>query len=473
MLEVVARQSLPWIGVAPGAPYFIDENGQPFTPIGQNDSIAWVELAPLFKRRDLEAVDRHLAWLAQSGVTVLRLMMECAQSRSRYIERPIGRFVPSMVQLWDDLFEMCTRHGLRVLLTPYDTFWMWYRWGSHPYSRHPDHTQGAGRMLVCPDMRRAMKERLSFAVRRWGGSGALFAWDLWNEIHYKFSGDTVDGWNDLIHEISEHVRSLELRLYGRSHPQTVSLFAPELEWMPHLDMRQPIFRHPALDFASIHMYREGGIDDPEDTVAAAIDTGLLVRAALAEITDNRPFLDSEHGPIHAFKDKHITFPEAFDDEYFRHMQWAHLASGGAGGGMRWPNRHPHCLTRGMRDAQGNLAEFCKLVDWSSFRRRNYNEEMRISSPGIAGFASADSSQAVVWLLRTGTITGDGTLDRNAEPATTTLHVPGLAAGSYRVQAWDTKNGRRGCLNATSDGGFVELATPPFTTDLALAIGPAR
>ena len=75
-------------------------------------------------------------------------------------------------------------------------------------------------------------------------------------------------------------------------------------------------------------------------MAPAISAGRLVREALAEITDDRPFLDSEHGPIHTFKDHGITLPEAFDDEYFRHIQWAHLASGGAGGGMRWPNRAP-------------------------------------------------------------------------------------------------------------------------------------
>ena len=30
---------LPWIQVAPGAPYFVTEGGEPWTPIGQNDAI--------------------------------------------------------------------------------------------------------------------------------------------------------------------------------------------------------------------------------------------------------------------------------------------------------------------------------------------------------------------------------------------------------------------------------------------------
>ncbi|WP_200906692.1 hypothetical protein, partial [Gulbenkiania mobilis] len=61
--------------MAPDAPYFVDEFGQPWTPIGQNDAISWVEFEGLFRRRDLAAVDRHLAWLAEHGVTCLRLMV--------------------------------------------------------------------------------------------------------------------------------------------------------------------------------------------------------------------------------------------------------------------------------------------------------------------------------------------------------------------------------------------------------------
>jgi mannan endo-1,4-beta-mannosidase len=199
-------------------------------------------------------------------------------------------------------------------------------------------------------------------VERWGGSGALFAWDLWNEIHPAQAGDTTDCWPEFIRDLSTHVRQLEQRLYGRTHPQTVSLFGPELMLKPHLEMREPIFRHPDLDFATLHIYAHGTIDDPRNTVAPAVDMGRVVRESLAEITDRRPFLDTEHGPIHTFKDKKKTLAEAFDDEYFRHMSWAHLASGGAGGGMRWPNRHPHTLTDGMRRAQAAMGSFMR---WST------------------------------------------------------------------------------------------------------------
>lgn len=463
--------SLPWIRVSPGSPYFETEAGAPWTPIGQNDAISWVELAPLWQRRNLPAVERHLRRLRAHGVTVLRLMLEYADFRNRYLEEPCGTFVPDMVRLWDDLFTLCETVGLRIMLTPFDTFWTWVRWWRHPYNaRNGGPLASRSRLLLCPDARAAIKARLTFAATRWGGSGALFAWDLWNEIHPAHAEDTADNFPEFIHDVSDHVRRLETRLYGRAHPQTVSLFGPELEWRAHMSLKDPVFRHPDLHFASLHIYGTGPIDDPADTVGAALVTGKIVRMALAEIADMRPFLDSEHGPIHTHKDKRITLTQAFDDEYFRHMQWAHLASGGAGGGMRWPNRKPHVLTAGMRRAQRATAGFLDLVDWPRFRRVNLNEEIAVSHPGLAVFGCGDEAQAVVWLLRTDTVGRHGRVAKGAAAIRPRVTVPGLAPGSYTVRAWDTRLGRpAGEEFAVAGEGGLVFETPPFAADLALAV----
>src|SRR5438874_765832 len=203
---------------------------------------------------------------------------------------------------------------------------------------------------------------------------------------------------DFIEDVSPFLRQLELRLHGRAHLQTVSIFGPELLWKPWLN--DPVYRHPLLDFATIHLYEEGTIDFPEDTIAPALSTGRLIRDALAEISDTRPLFDSEHGPIHTFKDHGMTLPEPFDDEYFRHMQCAHFASGAAGGGMRWPNRKPHSLTPCMRQAQKALAGFLLLIDWTRFQRRNLNGSVAVDSDRVAVFACGDAEQALLWLLRT-------------------------------------------------------------------------
>jgi hypothetical protein len=470
MTRSASSSALSWIEVAPNVPYFATQEGDTWTPIGQNDAVTWPELAGAFRRRDMASVESYLGLLQVSGVTVLRLMLEYNQGSHRHLERPAGVFQPNMVQLWDDMVALCERYGLRLLLTPFDTFWMWLHWSHHPYNaRNGGPCSDRSRWLLSPEMRTAIKQRYAFAIERWGGSGAIFAWDLWNELHPAHAANSTAPFADFITDLSEFVRAAELKRYGRVHPQTVSYFGPTIVENPHI--ADIVFRHPLLDFASIHFYERDTIDCPRNTVDPASSTGKLIRGALAQIHDSRPFFDSEHGPIHIFKDRHITLPESFDDEYFRHMQWAHFASGGAGGGMRWPNRHPHQLTAGMRAAQNALARFLPLIDWHRFRRRNLNDEVGSTSGDLALFACGDEDQALAWLLRTDSIGPDGRLRRDVAPVDATLSLPGLRAGDYRVTAWDT------CLgNATSvttlrhqGQGNLCIPLPRIATDLALAI----
>ncbi|MFT8243716.1 hypothetical protein [Roseomonas sp. BN140053] len=466
---------LPWIERAPGAPYFVTAAGEPWTPIGQNDAISWPELEGLFRRRDLPAVERHLRYLKEHGVTCLRLMLEYAQGKHRFLERRVGSFNPTMVQLWDDLFALCEVVGLRVLLTPFDTFFTWINWKNHPYNQaNGGPCDSRTRLLTCPATREAVKARFAFATERWGKSGVIFGWDLWNEMHPAQGENLPDAFAHFIDDVGPFLRDLEIRLHGRAHLQCVSVFGPELEWKPWIV--DPIFRHPGLDFANSHFYEEGSIDQPRDSVAPAIAAGRLTREALAHIGDLRPFFDSEHGPIHTFKDKHRTLPEPFDDEYFRHIQWAHLASGGAGGGMRWPNRKPHVLTAGMRRAQQALAGFLPLVDWPRFHRRNLNDEITVDDPAVVGFACGDENQAVAWLLRR-TLRRGARRDRQVDDSLVspvTLRIPGLRPGPRRVVLWDTRAGREaGRLSAEADAaGLLAVSVPEFGPDLALAITPA-
>jgi len=160
-------------------------------------------------------------------------------------------------------------------------------------------------------------------------------------------------------------------------------------------------------------------------------------------------------------------PEDFDDEYFRHLQWAHLASGGAGGGMRWPNRHPHRLTHGMRRAQRGLADFLPLVDWARFDRRVI--EVQADDPAVACFACGDARQAVLFLLRTTPLLGDGRVDPGVRREAC-LVVPGLEGGAYRVVMWDTQAGQvagEAAVQAAVDGLLIEV--PAFAVSVAVAV----
>lgn len=470
------KRNLPWVERCPAAPYFQTADGLPWHPIGQNDAVSWAELGPLYRRRDVPAVETYLRQLQQHGVTVMRVMLEYAQVRNRYFETEAGKWSAGMVAFWDDLIDLCGNYGIRLLLTPFDTFWMWLKFKHHPYNRRLGGTlQHPSRALLCMETRQAIKARLRFAAERWGGSGVIFAWDLWNEIHPAHAEMSAEPFAEFIADLSATVRETEMQAHGRTHLQTVSLFGPELKHHPEMKMEPAIFRHPSLDFATINIYEHGTIDDPRNTVDAAVGMGAIVQRSLDEIHDGRPFLDTEHGPIHTFKDKRRTLPAAFDDEYFRHMQWAHLASGGAGGGMRWPNRHPHTLTPGMRQAQHALSRFMPCITWDRFERRNVTQHLHVRMNGrlvtrkIARFGCASSDQAIVYLLRRDTLDSAGRVNPCAEPISVSVEVPLLREGTASLCFWDTLRGEAmlHTQQRVGPGNMVHVSS--LVTDVCIAI----
>ena len=448
-----------WVRCAEAAPYFETESGTAWTPVGHNEAITWPNLAGLHRRRDPEAAERHFAALAQQGVTCLRLMLDYSQVRHRHLEHRVGRFSPAMVRLWDDIFALGERHGIRFLVTPFDTFFMARHWSRHPYSRaRGGPCTSPEAMFTCADTRAAIIERLRFATARWGASPAIFAWDLWNEIDAWYAGGDMAAVHDFVTEISAALRAEEQRLHGRTHLQTVSVYHPNLIARP--DLADVVLRHPSLDFVSLHLYERGTIDAPENSLAPAEATARLVSEALAQCSPMRPLLDTEHGPIHAFNDRRATLPEAFDTDCFRRTQWAHLAAGGAGGGMRWPYRHPHVLLPAMHEAQGVLAGFLPLIDWRSFARAPLGERLTVHDFAGLAVGCGDGRQAIVCLMRGGM----------QDSIASHVEITGLEPGCYSITRVDTVTGRRetSAVHTRQDGTLVVLAVGG-AHDIALAI----
>ncbi len=451
-----------WIRCAAGAPYFETEQGEVWTPVGHNEAITWPNLAPLYRRRDVDAVERHFAGLAAHGVNCLRLMLDYSQGHGRHLEHRVGAFSPAMVRLWDDLIALGERHGIRFLLTPFDTFFMARRWRHHPYAKaRGGPCEGPETMFTCPETRAAVIERLRFATRRWGGSPAVFAWDLWNEIDPWYAGGDLGATHAFVTEISGALRAEEIALYGRAHLQTASVFHPNLVATPAL--ADVVFRHPSLDFASIHLYEHGPLDAPQSTLDPAAATVRLMSEALAQCPPLRPLLDTEHGPVHTFCDAGTTLPDSFDTACFRRTQWAHIASGGAGGGMRWPYRHPHVLLPGMHEAQSVLAGFLPLIDWQSFARAPLAERLAVHDFDGLVSGCGDAHQAIICLMP----------GERQDSIASTIEITGLAPGCYGVTKVNTVTGARetSAVHTRQDGSLVVLAVGGGH-DIALAITPA-
>jgi mannan endo-1,4-beta-mannosidase len=115
------------------------------------------------------------------------------------------------------------------------------------------------------------------------------------------------------------------------------------------------------------------------------------------------------------------------------MSFAHLASGGAGSGMRWPYTRPHHLLPEMRDNLLGLARFAAAVDWTNFDSRNISEQVKVSDEHVIKAACADEQTAIIWLLRNRKTT--------ASLEGLEVEVDGvLNDGAYMVDLWETYQG---------------------------------
>ena len=282
-------------------------------------------------------------------------------SRIRILRTRSARSRPDVVAFWDQFIPLAEKHGLYLLLTPYDTFWQAKNWGAYPYNgelggpcpRMSDWLTGE----ACIE---AQKNRWRFIIDHWGGSPNIFAWDLMNEIDIWWNA-TPKEIQTYIDDMAAFVRDYETEKWGRAHMISVS----SAESVPTGRLGRAIFEHPALDFANTHLYLGPDIKDPQDPIGAGPTMAGGVILALQSIQDNRPYFDSESGPI----DKWIADVD-FDKEYHHNMSWAHLIAGGAGSGMRWPYTDPHWILPEFRDNLLGLARYASTVDWAHFTSHN-------------------------------------------------------------------------------------------------------
>ena len=78
----------------------------------------------------------------------------------------------------DDLVALCERHGLRLLLTPFDTFFTWVMWEDHPYNaERGGPCRSRLDLLTDPEGMVAVKRRIAFAVERAAGIASEDAFD--------------------------------------------------------------------------------------------------------------------------------------------------------------------------------------------------------------------------------------------------------------------------------------------------------
>ncbi len=445
------------ISVSPNGRYFVDEAGQGFIVIGQNDAISWPGLNTLLDGTAPEQTGAYIRDLRVHGVTVSRIMFEYAQQASSLLENPIGTFNDEVVAFWDAFIRMAEEHGLYLLLTPYDTFWQNSNWSSYPYNAaNGGPCETRREWLTGASCIEAQKDRWRFIIDRWGGSPNIFAWDIMNEVELWW-GNTTEEVAAYIDEMAAFVREYSISAWGHAPMISVSSAAA----VPEGGLGRVIYRHPALDFANTHLYI-GDINAPDDPILPGNAMAGGVVLSLQQITDMRPYFDSESGPIEDW----IVNP-LFDQEYHNNMSWAHLASCGAGTGMRWPYTNPHFILPELRDNLLAIARFATSIDWANFSSENITLRVLLSDRRVYRAACSDGQTGIVWMV------ADTRDEENAGviPGMTVTINDVFEDGTYTVQYWDTYMGNiLQTEEVTATDEILVLTVPPFEGIRSLVLG---
>jgi mannan endo-1,4-beta-mannosidase len=380
----VARED--YVQVMPGGRYFVHADGKPFIPLGYNHNPDWPQFDEANPDRETylpDRPDRYMAHLKANGVNTVRLMIETPQSGN--LEEPIGTFRPEHVRWIDTVVLAARKHGIKLIVTPWDTFWMNLRWDKTPYNPELGGlVKNRLDFITSPEVRKQQKRRLQFMIDRWGNSGTIFAWELLNEADLWWSANPAQlrAWID---DMASFTRQYERRKWGRNHMLSVSFAEP----MPKGALAALAYSSSALDYATTHLYI-GTSRAPKEAVGPALALRQGVAYSLAQIKDARPFMDTENGPI----DRWIE-SAALDEEVFHGMIWAHLASGGAGSGFRWPYRNPHHLTEGMLSHLKHMDAFVAQVPWKSLAGRHV-PIVAEGEKSAATCAFASPTSAIAW-----------------------------------------------------------------------------
>lgn len=278
--EVAVRNAttLPSIGRDPAnGRGFLGSNGAPFVPVGAN--VAWAEGEPVsfyrnaFTRFGREGLNWMRIWMAHWG----RLNLDWKSVKLGPSPAP-GTLDPQVAESWDELLASAEQNHVYVQLVlqhhgQYST-------RTNPnWPENPWNAANPGGFLKSPEdfftsveARRLTKAKYRYIVARWGWSPAIFAWELFNEVHWVDAMATREG------EAKVGAWHTEMAAWLRSVDAYHHLVTTSTE-----NLQSPCYA--TMDFYQPHLY-------PADLILAAR------QVALPHGVADRPVFYGEEGDDH-------------------------------------------------------------------------------------------------------------------------------------------------------------------------------
>ncbi|MDY6971781.1 MAG: cellulase family glycosylhydrolase, partial [Thermodesulfobacteriota bacterium] len=475
---------------SPNGRYLMTMDGSPFTPIGCGMPFGLFFWA--FEPFQEMTVEEFFQKLEDNGVNTLRVFAEDyypdeeTGEPDKPLEPSLGVFDEEVLAKLTTILDLCREHGIYLVLSPWDNFYYVYHEGAAgPYagviSSVRDEFYGN------PDVRPYQRARIKKLYDTLGTHTNLMMWELVNEYdnpHWNNEQESVrQSW---IKEMAEYLRSLG----------AVQIIAPSFNspspqgWEGRGEF---VYNYPEWGVTTFHLYYPS-IADPNKyyslsgrnpfELASGMDKGFLpaqrtsqaLKFAYGQIAVPRPVFHTETATIEAstgLRYYDSTFTQQDDERMFNAMNWAHLAGGGAGTGLRYTAlTETSLLTDKMYEFYGLYSAFCaENVDWVNFNPKNITEDLVISGldqRNTVRSAISDGKTCIIYLTR------DLSIDPSAVN-NSSIEIPGLVpAAKYTAEFWDAgDSSARTPMSTTSVSaccnGKCIITLPTWTTGIAIKL----
>ena len=285
------------------------------------------------------------------------------------------------------------------------------------------------------------KKFMRYAVARWGYSTSLAAWEYFNEIDPGLPTDRFYA------EVGDYLSQIDIY----HHLRATSTWHPSAKDC----------RHASLDIGQLHRYmRPGTEEEYKDEVAVVLDRAQFLR----KHAPNKPALIAEFGLADAKWGRSDYMKQDTEGVHFHTSLWASAFSGTSGTAMFWwwelldqQDAYKH-----YRPLSAFLADVC-FAELRQIDATISNEQLR-----LLGYQGNDC--AYIWISDSRATWWNQIAEKQQpEPvADAAIEIHGLRPGKYRLEWWDTYEGkiiRAEQVTCTEDR--LQISVPSFSRDIAL------
>lgn len=514
---------------------FVHENGDAFVMVGDHLGLSWAytrnlypgdifnpsngQLINFFENPSFEGeAEPYFQLLQQRGINTMRVYLELLEpgqlenpfwpNGGYWLEYPARTYNEDMRGFIQNLVNLADEYGIYLILSPFDTFHYdeaftisgWSAANGGPLTDINQFFSSQETLQLSIDRMRVLSEW----VQGMSHNDHVIGWESPSEWEsFEWTLDPIgDGTPDRAPDMRQRaawMESLQLAMQDLDPDRLV--FSSTISRDPRGPIARAVFNSRSFDAYTSHLYTPANLEpinnpDADKSIRGAIEQADLTAYWLTHRTDFRPFIDGEWGMSRAdWPNGEVSYRPGFeaqdDEDLFRTVLWAGLASGQAGSPLRItteelaPNSflltdpllpetemvEMFMIAGNMRPLQRVMRDFTTTstigFDFADASRVPLAGLIRAASESavLRAWGSASRTAGIAYVLQdanetTGLVT-DGVLT-----------IRGLQRDSvFDVEIWSTAPGSDAPLTTVlglfSEDGELRISLPDFTTDVVL------